>query len=378
MKARLFALGLTLSLLFSLFGLVHPTASYAAPTAAYSANVLDYGIYWFGLGNVAQKAEPGVANPYFNPGKPTVIYIHGWQNGSSQRGSRETFNYKQNDATYGVDVNMADAWINAGWNIGIFYWNQFADEGEVKDAEAKIWSAAGPQGMRWRKADGSYSTVGAPGTSAADLFVAAYRSAMSGYTGSNVRLGGHSLGSQMVINGGKQISDLVDAGALPANLRPKRIALLDPFWSKDAKSYLGNKWTGEVSRDYVTALKTKGVVFEQYKSSGITDVGVGDANAAMERLTAFSSTAPWYVPSWDLGGKHIAAYNEYFYSFASAPPIECTISWGVRTKTGYVAASAATSDARIAEMMRADRYWVQVEGRYTQNPNDDWYERKSR
>jgi hypothetical protein len=29
-------------------------------------------------------------------------------------------------------------------------------------------------------------------------------------------------------------------------------------------------------------------------------------------------------------------------------------------------------------MMRADRYWVQVEGRYTQTPADDWFEPKSR
>ncbi len=248
----------------------------------------------------------------------------------------------------------------------------------MKDAEAKIWSANGPQGMRWRKADGTYSTVGSPNVSAAQLFVDSYTSAMSGYTGSNVRLAGHSLGNQMVVNGGKLISDKVDAGLLPANLRPTRIALLDPFWSKDAKSYLNNQWTGEVTRNYVSNLKTKGVIFEQYKSSGITDVGVGDSNTALESMTAFSSLAPWYVPSTDMAGKHIAAPNWYFLSFGSAAPIECTISWGTRTKTGNVAASAATSDARITEMMRPDRYWVQVEGRNTQTPADDWFERKNR
>jgi uncharacterized protein YjdB len=371
MKQRITAMLLVIVCVGSLIGFAHPAA-------AYDANVLDYGIYWYGRGNVAQKAIPGTTNPYFDRSKPTVIYIHGWQNGSSQRGSRESFNYKLNDPTYGIDVNAADAWINAGWNIGIFYWNQFADEGEVQDAEAKVWSASGPRGMRWRKADGSYTTAGSPNKSAGQLFVESYASAMSGYQGSNVRLAGHSLGSQMVVNGGKQISDLVDGGQLPANLRPKRIALLDPWWSKDAKSYLNNKWTGEVTREYVGALKTKGVVFEQYKSSGITDVGVGDANSALERMTAFSSLAPWYIPSWDLGAKHVAAYNWYFLSFGAAAPVECTISWGVRSTTGNVAASAATSDSRISEMMRADRYWVQVEGRYTQTPADDWFERKSR
>ncbi len=375
MKARITSVLMSCLLLLAVF--LQPVASSAA-TTAYDPNVLDYGIYWFGPGNVAQKAVPGAYNPYFDSSRPTVIYIHGWQNGSTQAGKRETFNYKQNDATYGIDVNAADAWINAGWNIGIFYWNQFADEGEVKDAEAKIWSASGPQGMRWRNASGAYSTAGAPSTSMAEAFVNNYTAVMAGYSGNNVRLAGHSLGSQMVINSSMLISNRVDAGQLPANLLPKRVALLDPFWSKDGKSYLGGRWTGEVSRDYVTALKAKGVLFEQYKTSGITDVGIGDSNGGMERLTAFSRPAPWYIPSWNLAAKHVAAYNEYFLSFNAAPPIECTISWWNRNPTGNVAASASTADSRIAEMMRSDREWVQVEGRNTQDPSDDWYERKSR
>ena len=41
-------------------------------------------------------------------------------------------------------------WKADGWNVAIFYWNQMADEDEVKDAEAKIWSTNGPKGMRYR------------------------------------------------------------------------------------------------------------------------------------------------------------------------------------------------------------------------------------
>jgi len=83
------------------------------------ASDLNYGIRWFGQGNVSQKAVAGQSNPYYNPNKPTVIYAHGWQNGAIVRGTRETFNYKSNDSKYGLDINSADAWINAGWNIGI-------------------------------------------------------------------------------------------------------------------------------------------------------------------------------------------------------------------------------------------------------------------
>lgn len=348
----------------------------AASASGYDGTTLDTGIYWYGKGNVSQKAVAGVANPYFSANKPTVIYVHGWQKDSTPSLRRETFNYKQNDATYGVDVNMADAWINAGWNIGIFYWSQLADEGEVTDAEAKIWSANGPKGMRWRKVDGTY--VAGPAKSAGELFLDAYSSAMSNYYGTNIRIAGHSLGNQMATRLTKLVSDKVTAGQLPSTLLPKRVALLDPFWSKYGKDYLGGKWTGEVSRAYVTELKQKGIAFEHYKSSGITDVGVGDANLEMEKLTAFSNMAPWYISSTDLGAKHVAAYNEYFYSFYTPAPEEVTISWGTRNLTGKVAASAATSDARIKEMMDPTKYWVQVEGRYTQDPSDDMYEVKSR
>lgn len=64
----------------------------------------------------------------------------------------------------------------------------------------------------------------------------------------------------------KKISGTVTAGSMNSNLLPS--AWLDPFYSNNAKSYLGNKWVGEVCRSYVTELKTKGVIFEAYRSSG--------------------------------------------------------------------------------------------------------------
>lgn len=375
MRLKVFGVNLLLAVLLT-FTVVLPTAPQAnAATCTAAWNNLDYGLYWFGLGNVSQKYVPGVANPYYNSSKPTVIYVHGWQNGSTARMSRETFNYYLNDSNYGVNVNMADAWINQGWNIGIFYWNQFADEGEVRDAEAKIWTATGPQGMRWRKCDGTYSTVGAPTRSAAELFYDAYVSALAGNTSGNLRVAGHSLGSQMATRLTQLVSDKIAAGSISASLLPKRVALLDPFFSKDGKTFLGGAWVGEKIRQFVSGLSAKGVAFEQYKSSGITDVGVGDSNTQLEYMTAFERLKPWWVPWYDLGGKHVAAYNWYFWSFASNAPAEFQNG----AATGNVAASAKTSNTRIREMMTiaAQGYeWNQQDGgAYTQNPSDDKFDK---
>ena len=116
---------------------------------------LDYGLYWFGTGDNYEKAIPGQSNAYYNRYAPTIIYVHGWQNGSTPNRSRETWDASD---TGGPDLDLADAWRQDGYNVGILYWNQFADESEVKDAEAKIWTATGPRSMRWRKSNGSYSS----------------------------------------------------------------------------------------------------------------------------------------------------------------------------------------------------------------------------
>lgn len=362
---------------------MQPSNTYAWDTPGWDPCVLDYGIYWAGANGALAKAVPGQSNPYFSPSKPTVIYVHGWEKDTTARGFRETFNWSKNDPTNGINVDTSNSWRSAGWNVGIFYWNQFSDEGEVKDAEAKIWSPSGPRGMRWRKCDGTYQTF-SRNVSAAQLFYESYTSAMSSFTGTQVRIVGHSLGNQMAVRMTKMVSDNVDAGRIASRLLPKRVTLADPFWSKDGKDYLAGKWTGEVSREFVTHLKTKGVVFEYYKTSGINDMGVGDSNLGMRNLTAFVDMpitfikTSWSDPTGD-AGRHIAAPNLYFLSYAYATPTEYTCSWsGTCTSTGLGAISAKASDQRVKDVMNSSYFERQIYGLSTATPSDDGFERRNR
>ncbi|MBK6907286.1 MAG: hypothetical protein IPH08_09410 [Rhodocyclaceae bacterium] len=190
---------------------------------------LDYGIYWYSNNTASIKATGGT-NPNFNPSKPTVIYVHGWQKDTVAKLYREDFKHQ------GLSGNPTDetiAWKNAGYNVGIFYWNQFSDEGEVRDAQAKVWDANGGQyKMRWRKSDGSYPTSPVITESASQLFYNEYVKAMTGYTGNNIRIAGHSLGNRMAIAVTEKLSDAAVAGKIPAGLVPKRVALLDPAYLK--------------------------------------------------------------------------------------------------------------------------------------------------
>jgi uncharacterized protein YjdB len=351
----------------------------ANASSTYNGKTLDTGIYWFGNGNVSEKFVSGQNNPYFDPSKPTFIYVHGWQPSTTTSLFRENFNGENNVSTYGLDINFGDAWIDAGWNIGIFYWNQLADEFFVSSAEGKIWSSTTSVEMRWKDVYGFYRTDNMPTVSAGDLFYQSFTEAFSGYQGSNIRIAGHSLGNQMAVRLAKMVSDQVDAGNLPSNLLPKRVSLLDPYWTSGNKNYLNGSSTGATVNSYVKELKAKGVVFEQYKSSTLSETWGADSNPELETLTAFSIIRPDYIPSTDQTARHNMIKNWYFHSYAFIPPSELTKAKnGKISSTGNVAASAKTTDTRIGEMQGNTYEWDQHVGKTTATAGDDTFLRISK
>lgn len=322
---------------------------------------LDYGLYWFGY-NQAQKAVPGVVNNYYQAHKNTVIFIHGWQQNTVQDQWRATLDR-------GTGEDLSKYWLDRGYNVGILYWNQFADEGEVKDAEAKIYSTNGPRAMRWLDVNGNYNN--GPSKSVTDLLFESVSQNMSNFSGSHFRLVGHSLGNQVAIALGDKLSVAANTGGVPSVLRPDRIALLDPFYSQNGKSYLGGKWTGEVARESASRLIAEGTVFEAYRSSPVTSTFlVGDANMGLMDQTAFTEARPWYYNWFQLVEKHQAPVMTYFWSMGFDAPL--------LQSDGGPAASASTSDARIKTLMNASFSMDQVEGRYTKTPADDEFKKVNR
>ncbi len=61
-----------------------------------------------------------------------------------------------------------------------------------------------------------------------------------------------------------RLTKLVDAGIaaghVPAHLRPTRVALLDPYWSLEPRSCLGNRTTGDVVRQHIAELIPSGML----------------------------------------------------------------------------------------------------------------------
>lgn len=367
--------------------------------APYDANVLDTGLYWYsaseagvpgGVGCKA-RADGAAISGYYDPNKPTIIYVHGWQNGSvtsgliggtTQSNGRENLYFKDGG------LNPADHWIQRGWNVGIFHWTQLADDegtgGAPYHAQAKVWTPSYQYNdvygrlqdirMRYRNAAGGYTYAGMPSVSAGQLFYNAYKSALSQYAyagGEGIRVVGHSLGSQMALALAWQAySD----GGLPTSKKPKRVVLADPYWTPYNAQY-GHSY-GYLSPDaspaararrYVPRLKELGAVVEWIKSSRLNDLG-GDNNEPLIASASRTEVFPEYITDWNaasgLARKHAVAPRWYFWSKQFAP--------GTAT-----AASAANTLSRAADVMNASSKYDQQAGRGTATPGDDTFSRAS-
>ncbi len=334
-----------------------PAAQTVSPRE-FDCRTLDYGLYWFGKGDLAQKASAATKSSFYDPTKPTVIYVHGWQAGSHNLGKRATFNYSKADPIYGPKVDEADAWIDAGWNIGIFYWNQFSDELIVNDAENKIWE---DEPVTWKNCDGKAVSTGVPSGNMADILFATYQEALKDYQGPNIRLAGHSLGNQLVTRLAAKAAEAAKQGKISSALVPKRVALLDPYWSRET-SKMPNRATQ--TRALITDLKAQGMIFEWYKTSSLLEASSADTNSELLTMIGDTEITPAYYSVQAL--RHGAAPYLYFLSFANPPPKGCQEAGCTVT-----APSAATNDARMLELMNAATQWKIVAGMNTADTADN-------
>jgi hypothetical protein len=210
-----------------------------------------------------------------------------------------------------------------------------------------------------------------PDRAVAELFVDAYVSAMEGHKNGAIRFAGHSLGNQVVTRAAKLVSDLVDAGQLPEVLRPKRIALLDPFWTPSAKDFLDGETPGEATLEVALSLIERGVLFERYTTSNFNDLAIGDPNQALTKAIGDTRMHPEFIPVFEQSSRHTAAPNLYFHSHAFAPPPACIVAPDGATRCDRRAPSAATSDEDTRSNMNSNFLWIQIAGAETEGPGDN-------
>jgi len=330
---------------------------------------LDYGFFFLGANGEYQKAVPGRNNLYYDESKPTVIFYHGWNKNSTSNDFSSETGFFFNSSAIG-SYNEINSWQSRGYNVCISYWSQWADEGEVKDAQAKLWLGNnGKRGMRYMVRGGSY--IDFPTTySVTDLlyfdYIEIFKNTVSG-----IRFMGHSCGTQLATLLAYKISKAVEAGSVSSNLMPTRVALLDPFWGKGSETYSGGMSPGAKSVIYMKEMLVRDAfALEEIRTNSNIGYWVGDSNIEMRKISAYY--CPW--PSFgDDAAKHIYAYNWYAMSmnkivYADKAP-------------GLYGLGAAASDDQIKAVMnwdftkktiKATLYKYQINaGKTTVTPADD-------
>ncbi|MGL4368733.1 MAG: Ig-like domain-containing protein, partial [Spirochaetota bacterium] len=359
------------------------TAEGAADTSfSFTTVDLDYGFFFLGSQGEYQKAVAGVTNAYYDSAKPTVIFFHGWQSGSTDNDfdwDNPFFYYSSKIPAY----NAVSKWRDAGWNVCIANWAQFADEGEVKDAQAKLWLGdSDRKDMRYRVREDSVYVQYDKTRSVTDLFYDQYVAFFKDYSGGNIRFLGHSLGNQAATLLAYKISCNINSGNIDSYYMPGRIVLLDPFWGNNKEACCGNMWVGEQCVNYMTTMLTRdSIALEEYRTSWYIGSYLGDSLLNMRKRAAYYRITPGssVLSSLDVTDLHSYAYNWYALSIDKIVYADKTPgSNGIGALTGDETVKSIMNWDFTANAVRSTLYkYTNNAGASTVTPTDDSFTRKS-
>lgn len=373
---------------------------------------LDVGVHWLGLGGRVEKATAGQPSQLYSPKRKTLIYFHGWTGeglGSTRRCSRHVtlVGCITPPCTGAGDASgsqpLAQAWWEAGWNVGAFFWDQLADEPCEKDAEDKVWFDRKGDGLAWRsyavnRSAGSVVKVDTTAGSVTELCANAVQEAMPGFSGSTVRFVGNAIGAQLAV----RCAALLHTWNSP--VAPQRLALLEPSFAAKRKTRSmvkemfssGNTCKklpkGEEELDGFSVLATanyigalwerKRVITEVYRSSQ-----PGTRGEFLEPTTSLARPQALlvnYVPDWCGGfSSEVCAFHAvqllYFLGFR-APPAPLLPVGNVSARGSFCdVPSASCTDAELRALIEqqvsqgSTRRWLQAAGQATLEVTDDAY-----
>ncbi|MGN0797688.1 MAG: hypothetical protein ACI4M5_05705 [Christensenellales bacterium] len=268
------------------------TAVLAYPSSAYAINDsrigweegvfnhLDYGIYWYQDGkDIPVKA--GSAGVEFDKTKPTIIFTHGMKTneGYNRRDLLSTWEGTYDrfaEGSFPYSTQYFQKYIDMGYNVGHFYWNQIAEENI--DGDPKIWSSDTPLGMRYyvssptgKKVQGD--TALNPTVSVSVLYAQAIIDALGKDFSGTLQLAGHSMGGDLSLAVGENLLMMSERKEIGTNLIPQRITLLDPYLSTNkVKGHIDHRGgedsngrtIAELCSEAVVKLADYGVAIEGY------------------------------------------------------------------------------------------------------------------
>jgi hypothetical protein len=365
---------------------------------------LDYGIYWIGPNSTYERAT-GKPSRFYDPRKPTIFFLHGWQGAGV--GTVYSCRRPSSYCTVVEDrVELFSIWFENGWNVGMFMWDQFADEECIRDAEYKLWRKP----ARWLSNDCNgpdyvgkvkFRDFTGDAASVSELCANSMQKEMKDFSGSEVRFLGHSLGAQLAA----KCAELLHTRK--SKLAPSRVTMLEP-----AFSHIG--WAGAIQCGPLMKLVHMGGPEQVANSSMFGEIARKEANEALKSLidsgvvvelvqttkgalqfvacsspVLYHSVYIQYHPSWcphnlkaifNFGQKgapgcaHDSVVCLYLLSLKNLPNANQTR--GLSTSSVCSSPSAATPTKELQQVSKickghGNPYYVQSEGTHTFTTIDD-------
>jgi len=181
-----------------------------------------------------------VMSPYFNPAKKTLLMVHGLQP-----------ECVLNEDQFGLNGELDQVllpYISMGYNVGVFLWTQFADEEIINFvwSEDQIYTTSSFVKMRYKVKTSSGAIISreAPlDMSITDYFIRSWifhwPLGTSPEVVPEIRVMGHSLGTQLTLNSAYHIYMRTDI-----TVKPDRLALLDAVMSPSNKVFYRRRGGG--------------------------------------------------------------------------------------------------------------------------------------
>jgi hypothetical protein len=308
---------------------------------------------------------------FFDPNKPTLIFIHGDQPTMVAKHKRIDFcySYMLTNGKMLATINTRGGWKN--WNVGIFYWTQFADDVQGKGLgnfvkaitypEMKIYSSENNAGMRWAYLDkqgksafcyhGKNHCIKLPSNasghpdSVSQLAYFAYINAFPKCYDKSIRVTGQSLGTQVAI---QLVSKIVKNHHIP---RPNELVLLDPYFTPGLHHINlgpdhGSVGTFNFNTMRHVLLNDDKLGFAIYRTTKLSEWPTGDENKPLENISAYLRICPAYLKNANQKQvkvfEHISCGYIYFHSKQFPAP------------KNFVTASSTPED--ILRLMGTKRY----------------------
>ncbi len=265
-------------------------------------------------------------------------------------------------------LDIAQAWRDKGWNVGIFFWNQLADTDTPYQAESKIYTTFGPDQMNWwgyQYAQINNGIINYSGLQDNDdclwhgqacpavqvILDQEVLQALKRFHGPELRIVGHSLGAQLAIGLTYDLVTKVSQHQLLPYFMPRQLVLLDPYFTPyDSANYpwLFGRTPKELNTSKVTQMISRdGILVSEYLSSDLTN---RDLIGKLSHEVAMIWYEPYFDWWFDEMDKHSAAYILYFLSQKDSPPLSFfTDDSGTVHQEPEGAASASVSELRLGK-----------------------------